>query len=105
MLHEKSRLGRVAKSLFSTQPEEPRKEPGEDRTTPTPQARTDAELWREVIGLAGEQPRMTFVSSKSKAVLTYLRKTTPEFNVSKALAEIVEEAIKGKYPEMWKRVV
>lgn len=105
MLHEKSRLGHVAKSLFSAQPKEPQRESEEDLTTKASQARTDAELWREVIGLAGAQPRITFVSSKSKAVLTYLRKTTPEFNVSKSLAGIVEEAIKGKYPELWKRVV
>jgi hypothetical protein len=104
LLHEKSRLGHVAKSLFSVQPEETPRETERDRTAQTTGVKADAEVWREAIGLAEEEPRMTFVSSKSKAVLVYLRKTTPEFNISKALAVIVEEAIKGRYPELWKNV-
>lgn len=48
-----------------------------------------------------KNPRISLWSAKSAAVLRYLKKTTPEFSISNEASEILEEAIKNKYPEIW----
>lgn len=100
MVSERERLGRVAKGLFGAEtPDRPRP------TQPQPTGPVaDAQTWREAIRLAEEEPRITFVSSKVKAVLIYLRKTVPDVSASKITAEIVEGAVKQKYPELWQRL-
>jgi len=100
LVSERERLGRVAKSLFGAEtPDRPR--PAHPQPTGPV---TDAQIWREAIRLAEEEPRITFVSSKVKAILIYLRKTVPDVSASKITAEIVEDAIKQKYPELWQRL-
>ena len=97
------RLGVVARSLFGTQiVDEP--PPESTGTTLSDGPETQSQTWREAIRIAQEEPRISFVSQKVKAVLMYLRKTTPEFNVSRATAALVEEAVKQRYPDLWKRV-
>jgi len=58
----------------------------------------------EAIRIAQEEPRITFVNNKVKAVLVYLRKTVPDISISKMAAEMVEDAVKQKYPELWQRL-
>ncbi|MBE6485506.1 MAG: hypothetical protein E7Z85_01525 [Methanosphaera stadtmanae] len=50
----------------------------------------------------GKNPRISLWSAKSAACLRYLKKTTPEFSISNEASDILEEAIKNKYPEIWK---
>jgi len=50
----------------------------------------------------GKNPRISLWSAKSAACLRYLKKTTPEFSISNEASLILEEAIKEKYPEIWK---
>lgn len=100
MVSERERLGRVAKGLFGAETQ--------DRPRPTQSHPTgpvaDAQIWREAIRLAEEEPRITFVSTKVKAILIYLRRTVPDVSASKITAEIVEDAVKQKYPELWRRL-
>ena len=49
-----------------------------------------------------KNPRISLWSPQSAATLRYLKKTTPEFSISKEASIILEEAISSKYPEVWK---
>ena len=49
-----------------------------------------------------KNPRISLWSAKSAACLRYLKKTTPEFSISNEASELLEAAIKDKYPEIWK---
>jgi hypothetical protein len=55
----------------------------------------------EVIEIVEKNPRITLWSSKSSAVFRYLRKTEPEFSISKEASILIEEAVSKKYPEIW----
>jgi len=55
----------------------------------------------EVKNIIAENPRITLWSAKSSAVFRYLRKTRPEFSISKEASELVDEAVREKYPEIW----
>ncbi|MDR3062652.1 MAG: hypothetical protein LBU40_00745 [Methanobrevibacter sp.] len=55
----------------------------------------------DVKKVIGKNPRITLWSVKSAAVLRYLRKTKPEFSISKEASELIDEAISNKYPEIW----
>ena len=55
----------------------------------------------EVIEIVEKNPRITLWSSKSSAVFRYLRKTEPEFSISKEASVLIEEAVSKKYPEIW----
>ena len=90
------RLGIVARSLFGTAP------PQERETAAPAEEKTEAQIWHEVLRISKEEPRISFVSPKVKAVLTYLRKTTPEFNVSRVTAAMVEEAVSKRWPDLWR---
>jgi hypothetical protein len=96
---ENPRLGKLAKTLFGEESEDIEEEK---------QVQTDSEaksdVWSEALKAGQTQPRISFVSPKAKVVLTYLRKTTPEFNISKITASIVEEGMREKYPALWKRI-
>ncbi len=48
-----------------------------------------------------KNPRITLWSSRSAAVLRYLKKTQPEFSISKEASKLIEGAVKEKYPEIW----
>ncbi|WP_225370367.1 hypothetical protein [Methanobrevibacter arboriphilus] len=49
-----------------------------------------------------KNPRITLWSAKSSAVFRYLRKTRPEFSISKEASKLIDEAVSEKYPEIWK---
>jgi len=100
LVNERERLGRVAKGLFGAEtPDRPRPTQSQPAGSVA-----EAQIWRESIRLAEEEPRITFVSSKVKAILVYLRRTVPGVSASKITAEIVEDAVKQKYPELWRRL-
>ncbi len=48
-----------------------------------------------------KNPRITLWSQKSSAVFRYLKKTQPEFSISKEASILIDEAVKNKYPEIW----
>lgn len=55
----------------------------------------------EVKEIIAENPRITLWSAKSSAVFRYLRKTRPEFSISKEASELIDKAVSEKYPEIW----
>lgn len=55
----------------------------------------------EVKRIVNKNPRITLWSSRSSAVFRYLRKTEPEFSISKEASLLIEEAVSKKYPEIW----
>ncbi len=56
----------------------------------------------EVKEVVAKNPRITLWSARSAAVFRYLRKTEPEFSISKEASLMIEEAVSEKYPEIWK---
>ncbi|MBC7119907.1 MAG: hypothetical protein H5T36_05630 [Methanobacteriaceae archaeon] len=56
---------------------------------------------REVLEDVKKNPRITLWSARSAAVLRYLKKTKPEFSISREASLLIEEAVKNKYPEIW----
>ena len=57
---------------------------------------------KEVKEIVNKNPRITLWSSRSSAVFRYLRKTEPEFSISKEASILIDEAVSKKYPEIWK---
>jgi hypothetical protein len=55
----------------------------------------------EVKEIVDKNPRITLWSPRSSAVFRYLRKTEPEFSISKEASLLIEEAVAKKYPEIW----
>ncbi|MCG2827908.1 hypothetical protein [Methanothermobacter sp. K4] len=55
-----------------------------------------------VIREVKRNPRITLWSARSAAVLRYLKKTQPEFSISREASDLIERAVKEKYPEIWK---
>ena len=55
----------------------------------------------EVKQIVEKNPRITLWSSRSSAVFRYLRKTEPEFSISKEASVLIEEAVAKKYHEIW----
>ena len=62
------------------------------------------ELLKRSIEEARKSPKLSVWSPKASAVLKFLKKTTPEFSISREAAKLLEEAVKSKYPEIWKAV-
>ncbi|MDI9617858.1 hypothetical protein [Methanothermobacter sp.] len=54
-----------------------------------------------VIREVKRNPRITLWSARSAAVLRYLKKTQPEFSISREASNLIERAVKEKYPEIW----
>jgi hypothetical protein len=48
-----------------------------------------------------KNPRISLWSAKSAAVLRLLKKTKPEFSISKEASALIEDAVKDKYPDLW----
>ncbi len=61
----------------------------------------DEILVENVILEVRKNPRISLWSAKSAAVLRLLKKTKPEFSISKEASTLIEEAVKDKYPDMW----
>ena len=55
----------------------------------------------EVLEIVNKNPRITLWSSRSAAVLRYLRKTEPEFSISKEASRLIEDAVAREYPDIW----
>lgn len=55
----------------------------------------------EVKQIVDKNPRITLWSARSSAVFRYLRKTEPEFSISKEASTLIDEAVSKKYPEIW----
>ncbi len=66
--------------------------------------RIDKRILEKAIEEGKRNPRVVVWSPKSSIVLRILKKTIPEFSISKEASELLEEAIKKKYPEIWKLV-
>lgn len=56
----------------------------------------------EVLEIVKKNPRITLWSARSAAVFRYLRKTEPEFSISNEASNLIDEAVKNKYPDIWK---
>jgi hypothetical protein len=61
----------------------------------------DETLIENVILEVHKNPRISLWSAKSAAVLRLLKKTKPEFSISKEASALIEEAVKDKYPDIW----
>ena len=61
----------------------------------------DEGLIENVIMEVRKNPRISLWSAKSAAVLRLLKKTKPEFSISKEASALIEEAVKSKYPDLW----
>ena len=68
--------------------------------TQTPQGINPAHV-EEVKEIVDKNPRITLWSARSSAVFRYLRKTEPEFSISKEASTLIDEAVSKKYPEIW----
>ena len=55
----------------------------------------------EVKEIVNKNPRITLWSARSSAVFRYLRKTEPEFSISKEASTLIDDAVSKKYPEIW----
>lgn len=71
------------------------------RREPTPPTTHPQDKVKEVLEEVKKNPRITLWSARSAAVLRYLKKTKPEFSISKEASLLIEEAIKNKYPQIW----
>ena len=75
---------------------------GSEESAPTSQEiKIQEEHIAEVKEIVDKNPRITLWSSRSSAVFRYLRKTEPEFSISKEASVLIEEAVAKKYPEIW----
>lgn len=66
------------------------------------QSSTEIENIEDVKKIVAKNPRITLWSSQSAAVFRYLRKTEPEFSISKEASILIDDAVSKKYPEIWK---
>ena len=73
----------------------------EESVQTSPEVKIQEEHIAEVKQIVDKNPRITLWSSRSSAVLRYLRKTEPEFSISKEASILIEEAVSKKYPEIW----
>ena len=67
-----------------------------------PEIRVNMAHVDEVKEIVNKNPRITLWSARSSAVFRYLRKTEPEFSISKEASTLIDEAVSKKYPEIWK---
>ncbi len=70
-------------------------------TTDTSESDVETQRITVVANDVKKNPRITLWSSRSAAVLRYLKKTQPEFSISKEASKLIEEAVQEKYPEIW----
>jgi len=73
----------------------------EESVQTSPEVKIQEEHITEVKQIVDKNPRITLWSSRSSAVFRYLRKTEPEFSISKEASILIEEAVSKKYPEIW----
>ena len=73
----------------------------EESVQTSPEVKIQEEHIAEVKQIVDKNPRITLWSSRSSAVFRYLRKTEPEFSISKEASVLIDEAVSKKYPEIW----
>ena len=73
----------------------------EEGVQTSPEIQIREEHVEEVKKIVNKNPRITLWSSRSSAVFRYLRKTEPEFSISKEASILIDEAVSKKYPEIW----
>ena len=73
----------------------------EDSLQNPQKAQVDLAHVEEVKEIVDKNPRITLWSARSSAVFRYLRKTEPEFSISKEASTLIDEAVSKKYPEIW----
>ena len=73
----------------------------EESVQDSQEAQRQKEHVAEVKEIVDKNPRITLWSSRSSAVFRYLRKTEPEFSISKEASILIDEAVSKKYPEIW----
>ena len=74
----------------------------EESVQTSPEVKIQEEHIAEVKQIVDKNPRITLWSSRSSAVFRYLRKTQPEFSISKEASKLIDEAVSQKYPDIWK---
>ena len=74
---------------------------GSEESLSNPQDVKRQENVAEVLDIVDKNPRITLWSSRSAAVFRYLRKTEPEFSISREASILIDEAVSKKYPEIW----
>ena len=79
----------------------PSNQSSEETVQTSPEIQVQQEHVDEVLAIVEKNPRITLWSSRSSAVFRYLRKTEPEFSISKEASVLIEEAVAKKYPEIW----
>ena len=77
-------------------------ESGQETVQNSQEIQIQQEHVEEVKAIVEKNPRITLWSSRSSAVFRYLRKTEPEFSISKEASILIDEAVSKKYPEIWK---
>ena len=73
----------------------------EESTQTTQEIQVNDVHVEEVKEIVKKNPRITLWSARSSAVFRYLRKTEPEFSISKEASTLIDEAVSKKYPEIW----
>ena len=77
------------------------KEPLKDLEEPVEVDVIHQKIIDAILEDVGKNPRVSFWSARTAAVLRFLRKTEPEFSISSEASLLMEEAVKEKYPEIW----
>lgn len=64
----------------------------------------DPQILNAAIAQGRKDPRISTYSPLVMSVLRYLRKTTPEFSMSETASNLLENAIREKYPELSEQI-
>jgi hypothetical protein len=98
-------LGRGLDALISKEyvKDSPAEIPKEEKILDdqTEVAEINEKIVADILADVKKNPRISFWSAKTAAVLRFLRKTEPEFSISSEASLLIEEAVKEKYPEIW----
>ena len=96
------------KAEKKSKPKDEKMETRDENVQKAPETKTsngsdfDENLVEIVMQEVAKNPRISLWSAKSAAVLRYLKNTKPAFSISKEASALIEEAVKDKYPELWK---
>jgi hypothetical protein len=92
-----------AATEFNEKPsiKKPRKKP-KPSSTVTKKKTADDPTIQAVLMEVNKNPRISLWSARSAAVLRFLKKTKPEFSISKEASALIEAAVQDKYPDIWK---
>lgn len=92
----------ISKDYVKDSPAETiKEEPGIDLKDQAEVNRINEKIVEDILIDVRKNPRISFWSAKTAAVLRFLRKTEPEFSISSEASVLIEEAVKEKYPEIW----